>query len=381
MVLVIAQSDHQPNLNEPVSRNYFLQSYPKAYYSVQQSVRLEALSESTIEALLALNLPEIMLEWSIRLAQRKKYSASQLYWRKYYDIGTQGQRTRLQQVFVQQYALQQLKRLERQFGLPSDLQLLLASEQGVVPQSLSKGVLAKLELTTLLSPPIFASNCKNRILLISDHFSGVKKLESLKAKYLEQPEPMVGSYCLSEVFYIGDIMSCYINEQQFARCDEQQLIKQYNRQLNNIDYVIMMTKVGQANVANGIMTLTSSSNYQVFLHELMHFSGFEDEYAIAPSKARWLCRHAGQHAPNLIVAKQPPAKGWYKSETCKHGLLDAFKLSKDWSIMQFQELPLSHQYRQVWQNAINSKRYQIPRFTNLKSRLTEAAPDEGASEI
>ncbi|WP_152085283.1 hypothetical protein [Pseudoalteromonas sp. A25] len=378
---MVVKSHHQPYAHASLEQNALLLQTPQVYYQLESQIELSALPVHVIKALLALDVNEVKFEWAIRLAQQSRFKASRLYWLKYYNKATAQQRERLKKVFVEQEAFSELERLKNQFTLKEPLYTLLASEHGALPSMLSHRSLATWNLPILSSPQSFSEQCKNSILLVSDHYRGMKKLNALKAQYLKKPEPQAYSYCFTEVFYIGNIMMCKGEQNQFAKCNAEYFIAQYEGFLDNIDYLIMMTKSGLANVSNGMMTLTSSSDYQVFLHELMHFSGFEDEYAVAPSKARWLCSIAGQHAPNLVVSKHSPEQGWYKSNTCKNGALQAFKPSKNWSIMQFQERPLSHKYRQLWQNAINSKRYQLPTFSSWKTSLKKAALNERASEI
>ena len=55
----------------------------------------------------------------------------------------------------------------------------------------------------------------------------------------------------------------------------------------------MMPKQGTASVKNGLMHINSQASYAVFLHELMHFNGFEDEYALPVKKQAWLCQLEG----------------------------------------------------------------------------------------
>jgi hypothetical protein len=43
---------------------------------------------------------------------------------------------------------------------------------------------------------------------------------------------------------------------------------------------------------------------------------------------------------------------WSPAKTCEKGRLKAFKPSSQWSKMQYQELPLTEQYRQLWRKKI-----------------------------
>ncbi|OHU89330.1 MULTISPECIES: hypothetical protein [Pseudoalteromonas] len=360
VVLVLSQSHHHPQLLDSQTRNHYLAAYPQSYFFTQHRVKLEALPDLAIQSMLVLGEPDVLFEWSIRLAKRMRYHASSLYWKKHYADVSKAQQQRLQQVFTRRKAFEELNRLSEVMELTEQASTLLASERGVLPQQLSRSAMAEYGLAALVSRWQFAPACLNRVLMLSDHYSGVIKLDEIRAQYLQQPEPMPDSYCLSEVFYVGDLMSCAELSSGFAQCDIAQLLANYRKQLDNVDYLVVMTRAGKANVFKGVMTLTTAHDYQVFLHELMHFSGFEDEYAIAPSKAQWLCKQSGQLAPNLIVTNGKPPENWHVSETCQNGsAFQAYKPSERWSIMQYQELPLSDSYRTLWQNAVNSKRYRL----------------------
>ena len=124
-----------------------------------------------------------------------------------------------------------------------------------------------------------------------------------------------------------------------------------------------MSKEGSANVQGGIMHINSSQSYAVFLHELMHFNGFEDEYPLPEQKQQWLCQQEGLVAPNLFIASNSlPPKGWQKSVACKNQM--AYKPSLHWSIMQYQKVRLSEQYRQLWLKQINSPLTKPVRYTD-----------------
>lgn len=191
------------------------------------------------------------------------------------------------------------------------------------------------------------SQCLFNVLMMSDHREGLYKLEALAARFNTQPEPKKGVFCFSAPMYVAGAIECAEQKITIARCNWENA--QIKRHLPvNFDFAIMMPKQGSANVSDAIMHINAKASYDVFLHELMHFNGFEDEYALPQDKQAWLCKKNGFVAPNLFIAREEmPPDGWYKSQSCQQGGV-AYKPSKNWSIMQYQQVGLSSQYRLLW---------------------------------
>ena len=65
-------------------------------------------------------------------------------------------------------------------------------------------------------------------------------------------------------------------------------------------HMVVFAEQGKANVNNGVMFLDQSDTYSVFVHELAHFAGFVDEYALPESLADYHC--SKNVAPNLLLS-------------------------------------------------------------------------------
>lgn len=70
-------------------------------------------------------------------------------------------------------------------------------------------------------------------------------------------------------------------------------------------HMVVFAEQGKANVNNGVMFLDQSDTYSVFVHELAHFAGFVDEYALPESLADYHC--SKNLAPNLLLSPLPEA--------------------------------------------------------------------------
>jgi hypothetical protein len=68
-------------------------------------------------------------------------------------------------------------------------------------------------------------------------------------------------------------------------------------------HMVVFAEQGKANVNNGVMFLDQSDTYSVFVHELAHFAGFVDEYALPESLADYHC--SKNLAPNLLLSPLP----------------------------------------------------------------------------
>jgi hypothetical protein len=342
---VINSSADHPKLHDKRTQDDFLLSFPQSYYLTD--INPASLSLSTIGKLTGLNDPEINFVWLQHLVERGEYNEARLLWSQIPSEIPSEPLNELVDLLVMQQRWQEITRLAEHVNSSDRLDALLAMQSGVNTDKLTKAQLDYFAINTLPDRLNFASECKNSVLLLADHFSAYQHLKRLRAQYIQNPEPEENSFCLSKVFYLGNTLDCKQGFKGFASCN-------IKTALPETDFHILMTKNGLANVRESQMTLTLKSDINVMVHELMHFSGFEDEYPIYGQKAKWLCNSEGLKAPNLFVgtAEQAPV-GWVEAKTCQNGILDAYKPSPKWSKMQFQELPLSEQYRQLWQKKIH----------------------------
>jgi hypothetical protein len=344
LLVVISSSVDHPRLSDKLSQSDFLERFPHAYYFVD--INPFYLPATALEKLRLLDEPEVNLAWLFHLVREGEFHKTRFLWQA---LPTNIPETRINELvdlLILKQRWEELNTLSKQLKPTERLKTVLGVQQGIAPDKLNGTQLDKLSIALLPEKIAFNPECKNNVLLLADRFSAYQHLNALREKYLLQPEPGQNSFCLSEVYYVGNALMCEEGFKGFAICNIAQ-------DLPKSDFLIVMTTNGLANVRGTQMTLTLRSDYDVLVHELMHFSGFEDEYAIYGQKAHWLCNSKGLKAPNLFVGSAENApQGWVASETCQNGKLDAFKPALKWSKMQFQELPLSEQYRQLWQKKV-----------------------------
>ena len=342
--MVINSSVDHPRLADKLSQSDFLERFPQAYYSVD--INPFDLPATTLEKLRFLDEPEVNLALLFHLAREGEFHKARFLWQSLPVSISETRLNELIDLLVLKQRWEELTILSKFFKPTELLETVLDVQQGIAPDKLNEAQLDELSIALLPKKVTFNAECKNNVLLLADRFSTYQYLDILREKYLLKPEPEQNSFCLSEVYYVGNVLMCEKGFNGFANCN-------IMRDLPSSDFLIVMTINGLANVRGTQMTLTLGSDYDVLVHELMHFSGFEDEYAIYGQKARWLCNSTGLKAPNLFIGSPENApQGWVKSNTCQYGRLDAFKPALKWSKMQFQELPLSEQYRQLWQKKV-----------------------------
>ncbi|WP_240920926.1 hypothetical protein [Pseudoalteromonas sp. Z9A5] len=306
-------------------------------------------------ALLARNkIPFAQYVYSLRLLKNKRSDTAKLFWQASIYSLSESQRQNLARQLFTQSRWDDLKLLAKNGLLPkgdtlNHLNLKLSAPYTNIPESF----IHNLGFLALGSELPVNNQCLFNVVTMSDHRSGLYKLSELIKKYNEKPEPDNNVFCFTKPVYVAGAIDCTNTVNKMAQCNWQS--SSLKKQLSGkFDFIIMMPRYGSANVQNNIMQLNSHVNYNVFLHELMHFSGFEDEYALPNTKQAWLCSKKGFVAPNLFISHGEPApKGWYKSESCQQGGT-AYKPSKTWSIMEYQQIGLSEQYRALWQAHIKA---------------------------
>ncbi|MCO7190316.1 MULTISPECIES: hypothetical protein [unclassified Pseudoalteromonas] len=350
---------HSPNARQ--AHLSLLKRSPQSFYldTRQASLLLPELPDDTVLALRQLGLPEAAFEWANRLLKKGDLSTAVMLASAHWNAaGAQAHRRLLQSLTAIQ-AVPEIIQLSAQFTLPQPYMTLSQLMQGVSPGQLGRSDLNRLAVDTLDKVSWNNPACQRRVLMLSDSWLGLNKLEQLKAQYLKAPLPYAGSYCFAGPIYMGADLQCGVKARKYAHCD---VVNMPDRaHWSSADHLVLMTERGAANVSRGVMTLNLKSDYKVFIHELMHFSGFEDEYAIGTEKAQWLCATPGRKAPNLYVGHAPP-KGWYPSHSCEAGALPAYKPQQAMSNMQYQSLALSTRYKELWLLAFQQQRNKPTNF-------------------
>lgn len=296
-------------------------------------------------------IPQAKWHKAFELIENKQFAQAVLYWQPLLKHPTTNQ----------SHHNRQIKRLIKRLSAAQDWQgLRYLWQQGYsLPQDISQQMLMEFKLPASLLPTVKSSafytqlqqvnapvNCLANVLLLSDHRLGMNKLQQFRQRFIGEGEPQQHALCFSPPVYVGDMLKCQPQRQQFARCNWSVLAAQPQLMPAGFHFIVMMSSQGKANVQSGIMQLSSDAPYHVFIHELMHFSGFYDEYRAANKVQQIQCQQNKRFGINLYIGEQPP-QGWVKSPYCDNGR--AYKPSPEVSIMQRSSVGLTAFYRALWQ--------------------------------
>ncbi|MBB1326097.1 hypothetical protein H5089_11430 [Pseudoalteromonas sp. SR45-1] len=323
-----------------------LQSYWNS--PVHFSDHLEKLPKTSLAILARNQISSAQYMYSLKLIKSSQSETAKPFWLSAINDLTIPERKILAAKLLEQSRWGDLKLLVSKNKLPAGDVLNHLKLQLKTPQSkVSTAFIHNLGFSSLRNISKPNKQCMFNVLTMSDHRSGLYKLTEFINTYNKQPEPRENIFCFSKPVYVAGMLECKSSTSKIAKCDWE-LSKLNNQLPNNYDFIVMMPKDGTANVTKGTMLINSKAKYSVFLHELMHFNGFEDEYALPKTKQAWLCAKTGFVAPNLFISHgEPPPTDWHKAKSCQQGGI-AYKPSENWSIMQYQQLGLSAQYRQLW---------------------------------
>jgi hypothetical protein len=161
-------------------------------------------------------------------------------------------------------------------------------------------------LQSLLSVPVQGPNCAQTIQLVATTLVSFIQASAFKEQFEKDKRLADLPLCvLPPIWLQKDSLVCSSNFENEARlgCDLYPL-SQLKTSLT-FTHLIIFADQGKANVNNGVMFLDQSDTYSVFVHELAHFAGFVDEYALPDDLANY---HCGKNAaPNLLLSASPQA--------------------------------------------------------------------------
>ncbi|MFC3033758.1 hypothetical protein ACFOEE_14640 [Pseudoalteromonas fenneropenaei] len=277
-------------------------------------------------------------------------------WHRYLDTWSGAQIQQLATELVTQQAWSALNWLNSHYQLADEQRTLLALHVGLSVAALPLNYATRLQLQP---HSIAAQACASRVLVVVENLAALATAERLIKAYQQSPEPAPHSFCFSVPLYANGALSCQQNDEgAFAQCLWRPFLRQFQTVVTDFDFAVVITQVGKANVQHGVMTVSQTVEHATFIHELMHFHGFEDEYPFSAAKASWRCNKSGLIAPNLFVGRREDAPAnWQPSPSCEKGLLPAFRPSQSWSKMQYQTVALDAQYRQLWRQEIAEDKF------------------------
>ncbi|WP_133471341.1 hypothetical protein [Paraglaciecola marina] len=203
----------------------------------------------------------------------------------------------------------------------------------------------------------YPPSCKQKLLFVTGELESLHQANQFKQRLSDDKRLGTLPICVHQVtFFDPDTVLCQSNWLKRGRlgCD----LLSFAKQLKNIDFthLVIFADEGKANVHNGIMFLDKQDTYDVFVHELAHFSGFIDEYPLSAGLAKRVC--AGVDAPNLIfknAAEKANPSTEYLARTCDNHAAQAFKASSQLTFMEYHDLAyIPQHYLSAWKTLLNN---------------------------
>ncbi|KZN49236.1 hypothetical protein [Pseudoalteromonas luteoviolacea] len=334
--ILIAHTSQNLNISSPIY--------------LELSKRSHRMSDKQVQQLRKQGFSHFSFEWAIRLTEQRKHRQARLLFERFWRGVDESMQIRLLALLQQQkryHAMAEIFKAQPKIE-PYYTMSQLAQGKGV--DGLNQDALFQLGITTLSMLKENPQQCAHHILLLSDTLESTLKLDELKRAYEQSELGKRLPYCLSKPVYVGDLLHCQGGSGQFIQCSLANVLD--TTALAQARHLVVMSELsGFANVRHGVMALNHNNGLELFVHELMHFTHFEDEYPVPINKAKWLCASSGLKAPNLYVGEHPP-KNWYVSKTCLHGKLTSYKPSKVQSKMEYHAIDLSNQYLGLWLKAL-----------------------------
>lgn len=159
-------------------------------------------------------------------------------------------------------------------------------------------------LQSLLAVPVQGPNCAQTIQFVATTLVSFIQANAFQEQFEKDKRLADLPLCvLPPIWLQKDSLACNNNFDNEARlgCDLYPLSKY--KTLLSFTHMVVFAEQGKANVNNGVMFLDQSDTYSVFVHELAHFAGFVDEYALPDDLANYHC--SKNVAPNLLLSALP----------------------------------------------------------------------------
>ena len=110
---------------------------------------------------------------------------------------------------------------------------------------------------------------------MTPNIESLPQAEYFRSRFVKDPRMNTLSICIYDMTWFDPVdISCDENWQQSGRLGCQLLLLAEKLKKLPFTHLVMFADKGKANVHNGIMFLDRIDTYDVFIHELAHFSGF-----------------------------------------------------------------------------------------------------------
>jgi hypothetical protein len=277
----------------------------------------------------------------------------------------------------------------------------IATAEGLFREAASKGsvearqrlhvidnypILKKANLTANPIPETkFHQNCLQNILLVADGLSAMTRAVDIVAKFSKDTRLNNLGMCLSEPMWFEHTLDCTQSWQQGGRlsCNLAPLSNWLSS--SAVTHLVVIGNSGKAYAQQGVMFLDAQDTYSVFVHELAHFAGFIDEYALSKQSANAYCGTI--FATNIVFerdngflldlspkeqislwANSESFEGLYPALTCDKSDVQALKPSGKVTFMEHHESEyIPPIYLWLWHQVLLESKGDKPLFRYLST--------------
>lgn len=201
--------------------------------------------------------------------------------------------------------------------------------------------------------PSLPQTCTQQLLFVTGEAKSLAQAERFKQQFFDDQRLQSLPICIHELIWFNPAaVQCEHDNEVHNRisCDLPLLAQ--GLKSRKFTHLVVFADSGKANVHNGIMYLDQKDTYDVFVHELAHFSGFVDEYPLSVDMAKQICE--GQNAPNLMFTDtRDSISKLVAARTCDNHANQAYKTSRRLTFMEYHDVAyIPPQYLTAWQSSL-----------------------------
>nr|WP_136252471.1 sel1 repeat family protein [Ningiella ruwaisensis] len=239
--------------------------------------------------------------------------------------------------------------------------------------------------TLFSDEPVSASvnrDCAQTLQFVSTSLHSMVQAKAFKQRFLEDARFSELPICINDIAWLApDVLNCITHEANnriSCNLDALTKIKKYP----DFTHLVVFAPQGKAYVQRGVMYLDQADEYSVFIHELAHFAGFVDEYALSTQLAEMHCTNSD--APNLLVQAfsqenvnmstslmaHSKHQLWQElegslslapSRTCSNANVQSYKPSADITFLEHHDTQyIPDIYISLWRHQLDKYRSQMP---------------------
>lgn len=153
-------------------------------------------------------------------------------------------------------------------------------------------------LPRLINPTMsIEEKCSQQLQFVATSLDSLVQAQTFASKFAQDARFENFPICISPLVWLQkDELQCELlnNRQQ---CNLASFAAQIH--MPSFTHLVLFLGSGTAYVQEGVMHLDQADTYSVFVHELAHFVGFVDEYAVSSRLAQNYCELGD--APNLLI--------------------------------------------------------------------------------